>query len=89
MDRSVETMWLQLDEDERIEQDIVRDVPLIQTLDDLSEQIKIAQSVLLRYQMTVSAHEPRQLVPIALEQFTHANWRPEGLQAEVEGEEAE
>jgi hypothetical protein len=89
MDRSVETMWLQLDEDERIEQDIVRDVPLIQTLDDLSEQIKIAQSVLLRYQMTVSAHEPRQLVPIALEQFTHANWRPEVLQAEVEGEEAE
>jgi hypothetical protein len=51
--------------------------------------MKVAQRVLLHYQMTVSAHEPRQLVPIALEQFTHANWRPDGLQVEAEGDEAE
>jgi hypothetical protein len=89
MDRSAETMWLQLDEDERIDQDIARDVPLIRTLDEFSEQVKVAQNVLLRYQLTVSAHEPRQLVPIALEQFTNANWRPENSQGEPDGDDAE
>jgi hypothetical protein len=89
MDRSAETMWLQLDEDERIDQDIARDVPLIRTLDELSGQVKVAQNVLLRYQLTVSAHEPRQLVPIALEQFTTVNWKPENSPGEPEGDDAE
>ena len=59
---------------------------MIRDLSELSEHLTRAQDVLVRYQLTVAAHEPRQLVPVYLEQFTHENWRPD---IEPAGDEAE
>jgi hypothetical protein len=78
MDRNVETLWIKGFANEtyqKIDQDIAKDIPLIQSIDELTNELKRAQAVLADYQLTISAHQPRQLVPIYLEQYTKDNWR--------------
>jgi hypothetical protein len=76
MDRTVETMVLtQMGLiDHGIHDDTARDVPLIVTIKELQGQIEHAEKVLEGYQITVSAHQPRQLIPLYLGQYTRENW---------------
>jgi len=79
MERSIETLWWKQQDQpasRHLNEDIARDIPLIITLKEFISELRQAQKVLADYQLTVSAHQPRQLIPIYLEQYTGANWRP-------------
>jgi hypothetical protein len=76
MDRTAETQILTRRGliDHGMHDDTARDVPVIQTIKELQEEIMHAEKILVGYQITVSAHEPRQLIPLYLGQYTRENW---------------
>lgn len=55
-------------EDYAWDSDTTNDPPTITSLDQMLSAIEYAQSVLVRYQITVQNNQPRQLVPILIEQ---------------------
>ncbi|HXP79411.1 MAG TPA: RNA-directed DNA polymerase [Verrucomicrobiae bacterium] len=76
MDRTAETLILTRRGliDHGMHDDTARDVPVIGTIRELQREILHAEKILAGYQITVSAHEPRQLIPLYLGQYTRENW---------------
>ena len=76
MDRTAETLILTRRGliDRGMHDDTARDVPVIGTIKELQREISRAEKILVGYQITVSAHEPRQLIPLYLGQYTRENW---------------
>jgi hypothetical protein len=68
--------------------DTAHDVPLINTIAELRSEIVLCQSILTVYQSTISAHEPRQLVPLYLGQYTSKNWKQTPDVLEVDADDA-
>lgn len=90
MDRNTETFMLVqrgASKDE-LAADTAHDVPLINTIAELRSEVVLCQSILTLYQSTVSAHEPRQLVPLYLGQYTSKNWKQTPDVLEVDADEA-
>lgn len=65
------------------DQDTTFDPPEIRTLKEFKNSIENSKRVLEKYQITVQNHQPRQLVPISLLQFTR---KGNIYQEEVDGE---
>ena len=76
MDRTAENLILTRRGliDGGIHDDTARDVPPIGTIEELRREVMRAEAILVGYQITVSAHEPRQLIPLYLGQYTRENW---------------
>jgi hypothetical protein len=90
MDRNTETFMLVhrgASKDE-LAADTAHDVPLINTIAELRSEIVLCQSILTVYQSTISAHEPRQLVPLYLGQYTSKNWKQTPDVLEVDADDA-
>jgi hypothetical protein len=56
------------------EDDTTKDPPEIGTLTQLGDTLAQSQRILSRYQLSVQNHEPRQLVPIRLDQLSRSSW---------------
>jgi hypothetical protein len=72
--RNLETRLIKVFQKEVFERepadDTVYDPPVILTVQEFINQVKKAQVILGKYQLTVQEHQPRQLIPVSLIQLT-------------------
>ena len=59
--------------------DTTKDPIVITTLHELSDKIKMAQNTLVKYQLSVQDHMPRQLIPVSLLQISRNALPLEGI----------
>lgn len=58
---------------DNIKSDISKEVPPIHDVRTLSKYVEMAQSIIVRYQLSMEDNAPRQLLPISLEQLSVKN----------------